>query len=173
MQIPHVFSGTVRTLKVRRYACATTFTFVSVSGINSTSLSPSLGDVKDLNTTTYAYVIGCIQRLRGTPIMEVTRLQRPPIFSAVMLSPNDPVFLLIVSAVTQRPNIFWWNVGFLIALTQRPPIFAFGCHRKLLFVSISSTNWSFLPFLTICFLQIPAFKALTERFKVTFSPNAP
>ena len=39
----------------------------------------------------------------GTPIMEANvTLQRPPIFSAA----SDPIFLLIVSAVTQRPPIF-------------------------------------------------------------------
>ena len=81
------------------------------------------------------------------------RLQRP-LFSA-LLSPNDPVFLLIVSAVTQRPHIFWWNVGSSIALTQRPPI------RHIIFAIFDD------------FLQIPAFKTLTERSKVTFSPNAP
>ena len=35
---------------------------------------------------------------------------------------------------------FLVNVGSSIALTQRPPFFAFGCHRKLFFFSISSTN---------------------------------
>ena len=108
------------------------------------------------------------------------RLQRPR-----MLSPNDPIVLLIVSAVTQWPHIFadylcchpktpyfWWNVSSSIALTQRPPIFWLWLPQKLLlFVSISSTNWSF-SMIFFFFLQIPPFKALTERSKVTFSPNA-
>ena len=85
------------------------------------------------------------------------RLQRPPIFSA---------------AVTQWPHISGEMWALRSVSPKDPLFFAFGCHRKLLFVSISLTSWSFLPFSTI-FFQIPAFKALTERSKVTFSPKAP
>ena len=59
------------------------------------------------------------------------RLQRPPIFSA---------------AVTQWPHIFagcfcchpkiphfWWNVGSLIAFTQRPPIFCIRLPQEATF----------------------------------------
>ena len=70
---------------------------------------------------------------------------KTPLFSA-LLSPNDPIFLLIVYAVTQRPHIFWWNVGSLITLTQRPPIFCIRLPQEAIFVSISSTNRSFLSF---------------------------
>ena len=43
----------------------------------------------------------------GTPIMEVMQMwgSKDTLFSA-LLSPSDPIFLLIVPAVTQRPHIF-------------------------------------------------------------------
>ena len=96
-----------------------------------------------------------------------------PYFQCCMLSPNDPIFLLIVSAVTQRPHIFRWNVGSSIALTQRPPIFYIWLPQEATFCfNFIDKLIIFFTFLTILF-QIPAFKVLTERSKVTFSPNAP
>ena len=74
------------------------------------------------------------------------RLQRLPIFSAAVT--QWPIFLLIVSAVTKRPHIFWWNVGSSIALTQRPPIFCIRLPQEATFCFNFSTNWSFLPFST-------------------------
>ena len=59
------------------------------------------------------------------------RLQRLPIFSAAVT--QWPIFLLIVSAVTKRPHIFWWNVGSSIALTQRPPIFCIRLPQEATF----------------------------------------
>ena len=59
------------------------------------------------------------------------RLQRPPIFSAAV--PNDPIFLLIVSAVTQRPHIFGEMWALVIALTQRPPIFCIRLPQEATF----------------------------------------
>ena len=87
----------------------------------------------------------------------------------MLLSLSDPIFLLIVSAVTQRPHIFWWNVGSSIAL-KTPYFFAFGCHRKLLFVPISSTNWSFLPFSTIFFFKFLLLKRSLKDQNKHFHP---
>ena len=72
------------------------------------------------------------------------RLQRLPIFSAAVT--QWPIFLMIVYAVTKRPDIFWWNVGFSITLTQRPPIFCIQLPQETTFCFNFSTNWSFLPF---------------------------
>ena len=66
--------------------------------------------------------------------------------------------LLIVSTVTQRPHILWCNT----AATGRY-FFFYKIHRQI------DHFCHFRRF----FLQIHAFKALTERSKVTFSPNAP
>ena len=59
----------------------------------------------------------------GTPIMEVTRTygSKDPILSA-LLSPNDSIFLLIVSAVTQRPHIFG-ELWALRSLSHKDPYF--------------------------------------------------
>ena len=59
------------------------------------------------------------------------RLQRLPIFSAAVT--QWPIYLLIVSAVTKRSHIFWWNVGSSIALTQRPPIFCIRLPQEATF----------------------------------------
>ena len=100
------------------------------------------------------------------------RLQRPPFFQCCpwlsLLSPKDPTFLVKCGLFADRSH------------PKTTYFFACGCHRKLLFVSISSTNWSFLPFSTFffcfvlfCFFQFPAFKALTERSKVIHSHPMP
>ena len=75
-----------------------------------------------------------------------------------LLSPKDP-------------TLFWWNVGPLITLTQRPPTFCIQLPQEATFYNFINNLRSFLPFSTIFFLQIPAFKALTKKSKVTFSPN--
>ena len=59
------------------------------------------------------------------------RLQRLPIFSAAVT--QWPIFLLIVSAVTKRPHIYWWNVGSSIALTQKTPIFCIWLPQEATF----------------------------------------
>ena len=69
-----------------------------------------------------------------------------------LLSPNDPIFLLIVFAVTQKTPHFLVKCGlFDCSHPKTPPPY----------------DKSFLPFLTFfLLLQIPAFEALTERSKV-------
>ena len=92
----------------------------------------------------------------------------------MLLSPNDPIFcwLSLLSPVPKDPT-FFGEMWALRSLSPKDPLFfAFGCHRKLLFVSISSTNLIIFAIFDIFFSNaLPAFKALTERSKVTFSPN--
>ena len=81
------------------------------------------------------------------------RFQRPPISSA---------------AVTQRPHIFG-EMWALRTLSPKDPLFfAFGCHRKLLCLNFIDKLIIFAIFDDF-FFQIAAFKALSERSKVTFS----
>ena len=59
----------------------------------------------------------------GAPIMEMTWIygSKDPLFSA-LLSPNDPIFLLIVSAITQRPHIFYEMWAFPSLSPKDPPM---------------------------------------------------
>ena len=93
------------------------------------------------------------------------RLQRPPILSV---------------AVTQRPHIFFFvKCGLFDRSHPKAPcfdFFGFGCHRKFLFVSISLTNWSFLPFSTIFLVSLSVFShTMPPNFEPKFalSPNDP
>ena len=58
------------------------------------SIKPAVRSAKDQTPGKHSHYGGDVD----------VRLQ-DPLFSA-LLSPNDPIFLLIVSAVTQRPHIF-------------------------------------------------------------------
>ena len=89
------------------------------------------------------------------------RLQRPLFLPEVSESCFQCCWLwlhifadLSLSTVTQRPHIFWWNVG--SSITLKDPLF-FWPPQEATFNSISSTNWSFLSFSTI-FFQIPILK---------------
>ena len=76
-----------------------------------------------------------------------------------LLSPKDPTFLV--------------NVDSSITLTQRLPYFLHSTATGSYFLfQFHRQIDHFCHFWRFCF-QIPAFKALTERSKVTFSPNAP
>ena len=60
-----------------------------------------------------------------------------------------PYFCLL-SLLSPKDLTFFGEMWALWSVSPKDPLFfAFGCHKKLLFVSISSTNWSFLPFSTI------------------------
>ena len=75
---------------------------------------------------------------------------RPPIFSAAVTQ-WPFIFADCLCCHPKTPH-FLCEMWALRSLSPKDPLFfAFGCHRKLLFVSISSTNWSFLPFSTIFF----------------------
>ena len=91
----------------------------------------------------------------GTPIMEA----KTPYFQRCC-HPMTPYFLLIVSAVTQRPHIFWWNVGSLITLTQKPPIFLHSVATGNYFCFNYIDKLIIFAFFDDLFLQIPIFKAL-------------
>ena len=68
---------------------------------------------------------------------------------SVLLSPNDPYFCWL-SLLSPKDPTFFGEMWALRSLSPKDPLFlAFGCHKKLLFVLISSTNWSFLPFSTV------------------------
>ena len=69
---------------------------------------------------------------------------------------------LIATIVSHTLDSDWLQVLFVL---KDPLFFAFGCLRKLLFVSISSTNWSFLPFSTIFFAN-SCFKALKIKSNI-------
>ena len=73
----------------------------------------------------------------------------------VLLSPNDHIFLLIVSAVTQTPPF--------LHSAATGSYFLFQFHRQI------DNFCHFRRF----FVQIPVFKTLSETSKVTFSPNDP
>ena len=60
-------------------------------------------------------------------------------------APMTPYFCQL-SLLSPEDPTFFGEMWTLQSLSPKDPLFfAFGCRRKLLFVSISSTNWSFLP----------------------------
>ena len=65
------------------------------------------------------------------------RLQRPPMFSAAVT--QWPHIFADCLCCHPKTHIFWWNVGSSSLSPKDPIFFAFGCHSKLLFVSILST----------------------------------
>ena len=102
------------------------------------------------------------------------RLQRPPIFSA---------------AVTQWPHIFadclccchpkistcpTFFGDMCTGLFNRYHLFfAFGCHRKLLFVLISSTNWSFFAIFDHFFFSNSCFSSTHWKIKSNILTQCP
>ena len=64
-------------------------------------------------------------------------------------------------------------MGSSIALTQRPSIFCIRLPQEATFLFQFYRQIDNFCHFRRFFFQIPAFKALTERSKVTFSPNAP
>ena len=109
----------------------------------------------------------------GTPIMEVTRMlgSKDPLFSA-LLSPNDPIFLLIVSAVSHpKTPHFLVKCGLFNRSHPKTPYFLHSAATGSYFLfQFHQQIDHFCHFRQFFLLQIPAFKALTERTKVTFSP---
>ena len=100
---------------------------------------------------------------------------KPPYFQC-WSHPMTPYFADCLCCHPKTPHCFC-KMWALRSLSPKDPLFfAFSCHRKLLFVSVSSTNNHFCHFWQ-SFLHIPAFKALTERSKVTYyhpmPPNKP
>ena len=82
------------------------------------------------------------------------------------MAPKTPYFQRCCHPMT--PYFCWLSL-----LSPKDPTFFVKC--GLFHCSHPKTplcDKSFLPFLMF-FLQIPAFRALTDRSKVTFSPNAP
>ena len=78
-----------------------------------------------------------------------------------------------LSLPSPKDPTFWWNVDPLITSHPKTPYFlhsaATGSYFLFQFLRQIDHFCHFCHF----FFQIPAFKALTERSEVTFSPSAP
>ena len=100
------------------------------------------------------------------------RLQWPPIFSAAVTQwPRN--FGDCLCCHPKTPTFFDEMRALRSLLPKDPLFFALCCHRRLLLFQFIDKLIISAIFHDFFFFAIPAFKALTERSKVTFSPNVP